>query len=128
MPFDKIVRRVTEPLYEDEKLRSNLTDDEARVVLGWAAQWIEMQVISAKGEPSAEQTAQRALARVQPVISAINALAAQPGELRLADAVVALEPFLEGNQKLSRSQVFELLTNFASAAWRVQSERARGNR
>ena len=128
MLFEKIIQRVTEPLYEDEQLRSNLTDDEAKVVLDWATQWIQEQVGPAKDEASAKQIAQRALVRVRPVISAINALAAQPGELRLSDAVAVLEPVLAGNQKLSRPQVFGLLTILAGATWRVQSEDAKRNR
>jgi hypothetical protein len=128
MPFEKIIQRVAESLYEDEQLRSNLADDEARVVLDWAAHSIEEQVISAKDESSAKQLAQRALARVRPVISAINVFAAQPGELRLSDAVAALEPLLAGNQKLSRPQVFGLVTILVGATWRVQSEDAKPNR
>jgi len=82
----------------------------------------------AKDESSAKQLAQRALARVRTVISAINAFAAQPGELRLSDAVAALEPLLAGNPKLSRPQVFGLLTILADATWRVQSQDAKDNR
>ena len=128
MPFEKIIQRATEPLYEDEQLRSNLTVDEAKVVLDWATRWIAEQGGPAKDETSAKQIAQRALARVHPVISAINAFAAQPGELRLSDAVAALEPLLAGNQKLSRPQVFGLLTILADATWRVQSQDAKDNR
>ena len=124
MPFEKIIQRVAEPLYEDEQLRSNLTDDEAKIVLDWAARWIQEQVGPAKDETSAKQIAQRALARVRPVISAINALAAQSGEWRLADAVAALEPSLKIGQPVPRTQVFEWLTVLASALWRVQSEQA----
>ena len=128
MPFEKIIQRVAEPLYEDEQLRSNLADDEAKVVLDWAVHWIEEQMGPAKDESSAKQLAQRALARVRPVIGAINVLAAQPGELRLSDGVAALEPLLAGNQKLSRPQVFGLLTILAGATWRVQCEDAKRNR
>jgi hypothetical protein len=128
MPFEKIIQRATEPLYEDEQLRSNFADDEARVVLDWAVHWIEEQIGSAKDESSAKQLAQRALEHVRPVISAINEFAAQPGELRLSNAVATLEPLLAGNQKLSRPQVFGLLTILAGATWRVQSEDAKRSR
>jgi hypothetical protein len=128
LPFDKIIQNVAGSLYEDEQLRSNLTDSEAIVVLDWAAQWIEEQVGLAKDETSAKQVAQRALARVRPVISAINALAAQPGEVRLADWVAALEPSLKNGQTVTRIQVFKLLTILASATWRVQSGQAPGDR
>ena len=127
MPFEKTIQRTTEPLYEDEQLRSNLADDEARVVLDWAARWIEEQVGLAKDETSARQVAQRALARVRPVINAINALAAQPGEFRLSNAVAAIEPALKFEQKVPRTQVFELLTILASALWRVQSQHAKSD-
>ena len=128
MPFEKIIQRTTEPLYEDEQLRPNLTDSEATVVLDWAARWIEERVSLAKDETSAKQVAQRALARVRPVIRAINALAAQPDEVRLADAVAALEPSLKIGQTVTRTQVFKLLTILASATWRVQSGQAPGDR
>jgi hypothetical protein len=128
MPFGKIIQRVAEPLYEDEQLRSNLADDEAKVVLDWAVHWIEEQMGPAKDESNAKQLAQRALACVRPVISAINVFAAQPGELRLSSAAAVLEPLLTGNQKLSRPQVFRLLTILAAATWRVQSEDAKRNR
>jgi hypothetical protein len=128
MRFDKITQSISEQLYGDEKLRSNLADDEAKVVLDWAVHWIEEQMGSAKDESSAKQLAQRALARVRPVISAINAFAAHPGELRLSDVVATLEPLLVGNQKLSRPQVFGLLTILAGATWQVQSEDAKRNR
>jgi hypothetical protein len=105
MPFEKTIQRTTEPLYEDEQLRSNLADDEARVVLDWAARWIEEQVGLAKDETSARQVAQRALARVRPVINAINALAAQPGEFRLSNAVAAIEPALKFEQKVPSVRV-----------------------
>ena len=127
MPFERIIQRATEPLYGDEQLRSNLADEEARVVLDWAVHSIEEQVISAKDESSAKRVAQRALARVRPVIGAINALAAQPGEFRLSNAVAAVEPALKFEQKVPRTQVFELLTILASALWRVQSQHAKSD-
>jgi hypothetical protein len=121
MPFKKIMRRAAESLYEDERLRSNLTDREATVVLGWAARWIEEQVGLAKDEMSASQVAQRTLARVRPVIVAINTLAAR-SEVRLSEAVAALEPVLNIGQPVPRAQVFELLTVLATTMWHVPLE------
>jgi hypothetical protein len=125
MKFDKILQRISEQLYGDEKLRSNLTDAEATLVFDWAMHWIEEQAGSTKDEASAKQIAQRALAQTRPVISAINALAARSGEIPLTDAVAALESALK--IKVPRPHVFKLLTLLASATWRMQSESAKNN-
>jgi hypothetical protein len=109
-------------LDRDERLRSNFTDDEATVVLGWADQWIEEQVVLAQDEPSAKQAAQDALKRVRPVVSAMNTLAARPGDLRLAESITALEPTLKIDQGLTRTQLFKLLTTLIGATWNVQSK------
>ncbi len=115
MPFENIVEKVTEQLYADERLRSNLTDDEATVVLDWAAQWIKGQVAAASDEPDAKRVVERALTLVLPVIKAINAYAARGGEWRVSDALVALEPASKQDQAFPQTQVVELLTALASA-------------
>lgn len=121
-PFGKIIRHATEQLYKDERARSNLTDDEARIVLDWAARWIEEQVMVAPDEASAEQVAQQALARVRLVINALNTLAAQPDELRLADALNALETPLKISHGVPRTQLFKMVTALTNAAWRASSD------
>jgi len=126
-PVGKIVRRATDQLYKDERARSNLTDDEARVVLDWAARWIEEQALAAPDEASAESAAQQALARVRPVIRALNTLAAQPDELRFADALNALEPSLQVSRSMRRAPLFQVLTALTSAVWKIQSDPVQQN-
>ena len=119
--FDKIVQRAAENLYGDERLRSNLTDGEAKIVLDWAVKWIGEQVNAARDEPTAQQIAQTELARVRQTATALNALAIKPGALRLADAVAALAAGVQTAQALPREQVFALATQFASALWKLQT-------
>jgi len=118
--FDQIIQRTTEKLYEDERLRSHLTDDEAKVVLGWAENWIQSQVSSAADATIAAQIAQNEFARVKQTVSAMNDLAAKEGTLNLAQAVAALEPQLKTQQVISRQDVFKLLTQLVGALWRIK--------
>lgn len=119
MPFEHIAEKVTEQLYADERLRSNLTDDEATQVLNWAAEWIKGQIDAASDEPDAKRIAELALSRMRPVIKGINAFAARGGVWRVSDALVALEPALKPDQPLAQAQVIELLTSLAKAKGRI---------
>lgn len=117
----QIAQRALDELYKDEYLRSHLDDDEAKIVFDWAKRWIEEKIMSAQDTPSAEQTVQSELARIRPVISAMNTMAGQPGELSLANAVAELEPALNVAPGMSRVQLFRLLTTLTSATWKAQS-------
>ncbi|MDE3088411.1 MAG: hypothetical protein KGJ80_03350 [Chloroflexota bacterium] len=116
-PFDKIVQNAVEKLYEDERLRSNLTDSEAKIVLDWATTWITDQVNAARDEASASQVAQNEFARVRQTAAALNALAAGNATPRLADVIAALEQSIQPQQTLTREQVLSLATTLASALW-----------
>lgn len=72
--FEKIIQHANEQVYDDERQRSDLTDDEARPVLDWAAQWIRREVSAAVDEAAAQDLAQRALGRVRSVINTIRGL------------------------------------------------------
>ncbi len=117
--FDKIIQSAVEKIYEDERLRSNLTDSEAKVVLDWASGWVADQVNAAHDETAAKQIVQGELARVRQTATALNALAKKPGALRLADAVAALEPSVQAQAAMSREQVLKLATDLASAMWKL---------
>jgi hypothetical protein len=119
--FDKIAQSAAESLYEDERLRSNMTDGEAKVVLDWALGWISSQVNAGRDEASAKQIAQSELARVRQTVNAINALAKQPGPLRLSDAIAALDASLPSNRAFSREEIFSLLTVLTSATWQMRA-------
>jgi hypothetical protein len=119
--FDRIVQNAAEKLYEDERLRSNLTDGEAKVVLDWASGWVADQVNAARDETAAKQIVQDELARVRQTTATLNALAKKPGALRLADAVAALEPAVQVQEEMSREQVLKLATELASAMWTLRA-------
>ena len=121
-PFDQIIQRTTERLYQDERLRSHLTDDEAQVVLGWAESWLETQIAAASDDAHAAQIAQSEFARVRQTVGAMNALAAKEGALGLAEAVAALEPQIKTAQALPRETIFKLLTQLVGTMWRLQGK------
>jgi len=119
--FDKIVQNASESLLEDERLRSNLTDSEAKVVLDWAMGWIAEQVSAARDETSAKQIAQAEMARVRQTAAALNALAAKNATPRLADALAAIDPVsAQASAALTREQVLTLATAFASTLWTLR--------
>lgn len=119
--FDKVIESVSECLYGDERLRSNLTDGEAKIVLTWAQNWIGERINTARDEAMAKQIAQNELARVQPTLLAINALAKKPGVPRLSDAVSALDPTLKGGKPLTREETFGTLTALTGAVWKMRA-------
>lgn len=118
--FDKIIQNAAESLYGDERLRSNLTDSEAKVVLDWAVNWITEQVNAARDEASAKQVAQNELVRVRQTAIALNALAAKSDTLRLADALAAVAS-AQPSATLTREQVLSLATSFASVLWQMRA-------
>lgn len=119
-----VIQRTVEKLYEDEQLRSNLSDDEAKVVLGWAEDWLTAQISAADDENRARQIAQYEWTRVRHAVSTMNALAEQPGALRLSEAVAAFEPQMQVASILPRERVFKLLTQFIATMWQTQTKRA----
>ncbi len=121
--FDKVIRPIAEKMYEDESLRSNLTDSETKIVLDWALAWITERVNTARDEAAAKQIAQSEMTRVRPVVSAINASAKKPGTLKLADVVAALDAPLSGGKALTREEVFALVTGLTSAAWKMRTKK-----
>ena len=127
-PFEKTIRQATERFYEDERLRSNFTDDESKIVLDWAQRWIASRVALAKNDADAAQIAQSEIARVRQSVTAINTLAAKPGALTLAEAVAALQPQVQAASVMPREQVFKLVTELLSAMWQLQEQTSRGKR
>ena len=118
--FDQITQQMTQRLYEDERLRSHLTDDEAQIVLGWAEGWLETQIAAADNDTHAAQIAQNEFARLRQTVGAMNTLAAKEGALSLAEAVAVLEPQVKIQQAMSRQDVFKLLTQLIGTLWRMK--------
>ena len=123
--FDKVVQNATEKLYEDERLRSNLTDREAKIVLDWAERWVTEQVSAARDETAARQIAQNELTRVRQAATALNALAAQDATPRLADALAAIDSGAQASAAMTREEVLALATTLASALWTLRVRGAR---
>jgi hypothetical protein len=119
--FDKMIQNVAEKLYEDERLRSNLTDSEAKVVMDWAMSWITEQVNAARDETSAKQIAQTEMARVRQTANAWNALAAKDATPRLVDAIAAIDlGGVQASAALTREQVLSLATSLARSLWTLR--------
>jgi hypothetical protein len=119
--YEQPIQRAAESLYGDERLRSNLTDSEAKIVLNWAASWVAGQVSAARDEPGAKQIAQNELARVRQIVGALNALAAKNATPRLEDAIAAINTGTPTSAPLTREQVLSLATLFATAMWKIRS-------
>jgi hypothetical protein len=122
--IQSVIERTIEKLYEDERLRSNLSDDEAKIVLSWAESWLTTQISAAESENRARQIAQNEWARVRQAVSIINSLAEQPGTLRLSQALAAFEPQMQGAATWPRTTVLQLLTEFITTLWRTERTKA----
>jgi hypothetical protein len=70
--FESAVQSAAERLLEDEVLRSNLTDDEANVLINWAIEWLEGRVAESHDEAAARQAAQIEIGRLRPALQEIN--------------------------------------------------------
>jgi len=70
--FKSVVQGAAERLLEDEALRSNLTDDEAKMLIHWAIEWLESHVDPARDQATARQAAQAEIGRLRPALQEIN--------------------------------------------------------
>lgn len=120
MAVFQAVRKAAEALYEDERLRSNLNDTEAKLVLDWAVSRLDSKVDTAWDEEGAKKLLQEELPRVRSVVLAINQLAMRTGAIRLADAVVAIETVVQGGRAFTRYEIWSILTRLADAAWQIR--------
>ncbi len=118
MPSNTITRiaeRASESLYEDEKLRSNLTDAQAETVLNWASDWLATQVCAASNDAAAQKIAQARVQQVRKIVSAVNALAGK-GTFTQEQGMAALEPLVKRDKTYSRDELLSLLGKLANQA------------
>ncbi len=130
---DKTVESAAESLFGDERLRSNLTDGEANLVLNWATGWLDKRATlaaPAAGAPTLakatgpKRVSQADIDRVRQMVSTINDIARKPGAPRLADAVTALAAGpAAGDQPLTRPEVLSLLTVLAQSLLELRPPR-----
>ncbi|MGE5140086.1 MAG: hypothetical protein ACM3JD_11535 [Rudaea sp.] len=116
----RAAERASENLYEDESLRSNLTDEQAEIVLRWASDWISERAGAAKDDAGAAQIVAKETVRVRAVIKGLNKLAAGSTPT-LAKAVDALGGGLAGGKPFALEEILTLSTTIASAAWKLRS-------
>ena len=107
-PISRIAERAAERLYEDETLRSNLTDSEAETVLNWASEWLSAQVSAAQDEATAQRIAQAKGQLVRAVVSALNSLA-KKGPFTDKQGMAVLEPVLKQDPSLPRRDLLALV-------------------
>jgi hypothetical protein len=88
--FEKTVQNAAEKLMEDERLRSNLDDSEANLLVNWAIGWVRQRVSVSGDQAAAQQVQQAELARLRPTMSSINALLADGKTPNLVSATQAL--------------------------------------
>ncbi len=122
--YDKVVSSAAENLFGDERLRSNLTDEVAKVAMDWALARVQAQASSAKDEATAKQNVQTELARVRPVLVAVNQVFARQAAPNVADVVAALRPLLQSNRAFALSDIVGFATALASAATPLRSKPA----
>ncbi len=112
--ISRIAERASESLYEDEKLRSNLTDTQAETVLGWASDWLDKQVNAAPNDAAAQKIAQTQGQKVRKIVSALNSLA-RNGDFTTDQGMTALEPLLKRDKSFSRDELVSLLDKLTNS-------------
>lgn len=72
--YNDVMESAAEKLSGDERLRSNLTDDEFNPILDWAIAWLDEKMAKASDGTAARQIAQNELKRIELAMTAINDL------------------------------------------------------
>ena len=117
---EQVVQSAAEKLLEDERLRGNLTDDEANLLVNWAIERLESRVDRAQDETTARATAQAEVARLRPAMSKINALLAAGKTPTTADVAQALglrASRATAHGRLDRKSLIQTLTSQLSEEW-----------
>lgn len=118
--YESVVQSAAEKLLEDERLRGNLTDDEANLLFNWAVEWLESRVDRAHDGTAARATAQAEAARLRLAISKINALLIAGKTPTAADVAPALglpTPKTTAQGVLDRKSLIQILTFQLAEEW-----------
>jgi hypothetical protein len=70
--FNDVLESAAEKLSSDERLRSNLTDDEFAPMLDWAIKWLGTKTAKAKDKAAAQKIAQTELKRIETMMKQVN--------------------------------------------------------
>ncbi|MBI4630287.1 MAG: hypothetical protein HY740_00930 [Chloroflexi bacterium] len=74
MVFEDVIESAAEKLSGDERLRSNLTDDEFNPILDWAITRLEKKTAKAKDKAAAQKIAAKELNQIESAMKVINDL------------------------------------------------------
>ncbi len=74
MAFEDVIETAVEKLSGNERLRSNLTDDEFNPILDWAIARLEKKTAKAKDKAATQKIAAKELKRIESAMKAINDL------------------------------------------------------
>jgi hypothetical protein len=91
MTFDDVIESAVEKLTGDERLRSNLTDDEFNPMLDWALAWLDEKTAKASDAAAARKIAQKELKRIESAMKTINDLLKEGNMPTLETAAKALQ-------------------------------------
>ena len=72
MVFEDVMESAAEKLSGDERLRSNLTDDEFNPLLDWALAWLEKKMAKAKDKAAAQKIATEEMKRIETMMKMIT--------------------------------------------------------
>jgi hypothetical protein len=121
--FENIIQGAAEKLMEDERLRANLTDDEANILVNWAIEWLEGRVAKASNEAVARQAVQAEVTRLRPAMQKISDLLVgdqAPALPAAAKAIGLPSPKVAASKMLNRQALIRSLTAQLAEAWREQ--------
>jgi len=107
--YDNVLQSVVEPLMEDERLRSNLQDEEAQITMEWAIHYLGAQINTARDAADAQQIGHRELARVRDVMLAINQRA-QENPAAVPKILATMRAALVQRQSPSPAQIEQMLS------------------
>jgi len=113
---EDILRKTIESIMEDERLRSNFTDHEAQVVLGWATRWLEKKILEAP-EEEVEEIATREKEKVKNLISSLNNMLLYTRLPTMALAMGLVEKHLTQGVPFSTREILEWITTLAELIW-----------
>ncbi len=113
---EEILRLAVESLMEDERLRSNLTDYEAEVVMNWANNWLERKILSVP-EEKVEEVARKEKERVRNLLISLNNMLLYSRSPTLSMAVGLVEKHLNEGVPFSTKEILELVTELAGIIW-----------
>jgi hypothetical protein len=118
--YEKLVQSAAEKLMEDERLRTNLADDEAQLLVNWAIAWLQDHIARARDESAARQVAQAETTRLRSAMQRINDVLAEGKTPALIVALKELglpSPAKTTRTALDRKGMIRALTSRLAESW-----------